>query len=116
MWHDVRLAENGTWDVCRYLAIGPDAAQRLCGLPASELAGLGLEGVLLGNTATSGGGGCAVATGGWGAPRGTLYAVSELLELIGVRFLHPEETLLPPNATMPPYLARRYIPRFEYRA
>ena len=94
------------------LAVGPGAAHALCGLHLAELDGLGLEGLLLGNRANR----CAFATGGLGAPRGTLYAVSELLELIGVRFLHPEETLLPPNATMPPALARRYVPRFEYRA
>jgi hypothetical protein len=110
------------------LAIGPGAAHTVCGLDLSELDGLGLEGLLLGSS--SGGSGssrtlsatgtgsrdCAFATGGIGAPRGTLYAVSELLELIGVRFLHPEETLLPRNATMPPVLAHRYVPRFEYRA
>lgn len=94
-----------------FLAVGPGAAHALCGLELAELDGLGLEGLLLGGTDD-----CAFASGALGAPRGTLYAVSELLELIGVRFLHPEETLLPHNATMPPSLAHRYIPRFEYRA
>lgn len=94
------------------LAVGPGAAHALCALPLSQLSGLGLEGLLLGS---SSGGGCAFASGGVAAPRGTLYAVSELLELLGVRFLHPEETLLPSNATMPPSLAHRYVPRFEYR-
>ena len=95
-----------------FLAVGPGAAHALCGMDLAGLDGLGLEGLLLG----SGGDGCAFATGSTGAPRGTLYAVSELLEIIGVRFLHPEETLLPSNATMPPSLVHRYVPRFEYRA
>lgn len=103
------------------LAVGPIAARTLCGMPMNQLDGLGLEGLILGSSTTSAitkttRPPCAFATGGIGAPRGTLYAVTELLELIGVRFLHPEETVLPTNATMPPVLARRYVPRFEYRA
>jgi hypothetical protein len=103
------------------LAVGPMAANTFCGMPINQLDGLGLEGLVLGSSTTSvtskgTRAPCAFATGGVGAPRGTLYAVTELLELIGVRFLHPEETVLPMNATMPPVLARRYVPRFEYRA
>ena len=98
------------------IAVGP-AAAKWCGLPDSALDGLGLEGVLV----TTGKGvaeGCVVATGGRGAPRGTLYAGTELLELLGFRFLHEEQTVVPSrsNLTMPLSLYRRHVPQLEYRA
>ena len=97
------------------IAIGPGAA-KWCGLPDSALDGLGLEGVLVTNTGVEPG--CVVATGAVGAPRGTLYAGTELLELLGFRFLHEEQTVVPAtsNLTMPPSLHRRYVPQLEYRA
>ena len=96
------------------IAVGP-AAARWCGLPASELVGLGLEGILV--TSIGLAPGCIAATGARGAPRGTLYAGTELLELLGFRFLHKEQTVIPAaNTTMPPSLHRRYVPQLEYRA
>ena len=98
------------------VAVGPTAAM-WCGLSASVLPELGLEGVhVAGGGKTGLAKGCVVATGSVGAPRGTLYAVSELMEQLGVRFLHEEETLLPANAAMPSELMRRFIPPLEYRA
>ena len=96
------------------IAIGP-AAALWCGLDPASLGGLGLEGVLV--TSVGVAAGCVAATGAVGAPRGTLYAGTELLELLGFRFLHEEQTVLPAhNVTMPPTLHRRHVPQLEYRA
>ena len=120
--HNITLhASNESWcdghtpsAAAPVIAIGP-AAARWCGLPDSALGGLGLEGVLVtGQGVTEG---CTVATGAAGAPRGTLYAGTELLELLGFRFLHAEQTVVPANnLTMPPSLHRRHVPQLEYRA
>ena len=50
-----------------------------------------------------------------GGPRGTLYAVYELLENLGVRWFHPDETYVPKTASinLPDTIRRR--PGFEYR-
>ena len=96
------------------IAVGPAAAQ-WCGLPEGALEGLGQEGVLV--TSASLAPGCIVATGAVGAPRGTLYAGTELLELLGFRFLHEEQTVIPSaNVSVPTNLHRRYVPQLEYRA
>jgi hypothetical protein len=55
-------------------------------------------------------------SGGPGAPRGTLYAVNEFLEALGVQFLAANVTVLP--AVLPksmPSLRPRYVPQLEYR-
>jgi hypothetical protein len=112
------------------IAVGAGAA-RWCGVAASNLSllpvepgqGLGQEGVLV--TSTGLAPGCVVATGAEGAARGALYASTELLELLGFRFLHSEETVVPSNNSssrsrsslrMPPTFHRRYVPQLEYRA
>lgn len=50
-----------------------------------------------------------------GGQRGTLYAVYELLEALGVRWFHPEETFIPELSTieLPREIRRR--PSFDYR-
>ncbi len=50
-----------------------------------------------------------------GGPRGTLYAVYELLEALGIRWFHPEESFIPRLAAivLPREVRRR--PSFEYR-
>lgn len=49
-------------------------------------------------------------------PRGTLYAVYEYLERLGVRFLAPDETLIPAQATLPlPQTETCYVPKLQYR-
>ncbi len=96
------------------IAIGPTAAL-WCGLNGSLLDGLGLEGVLV--TSVGVVEGCVAATGAVGAPRGTLYAGTELLELLGFRFLHEEQAVVPAhNVTMPTRINRRHVPQLEYRA
>ena len=94
------------------LAVGYGAA-RLLGVPAASLAGLGREGYILQSAAA---GASLALSGGQGAPRGTLYAVNEFLEGIGVQFLTADATLLP--AQLPPALPalrQSYTPTFEYR-
>jgi len=53
------------------------------------------------------------------APRGSLYAVYDYLERLGVRFFAPDETLTPPLPRagffrLPPANST-FVPRFEYR-
>ena len=50
-----------------------------------------------------------------GGPRGTLYAVYELLEYLGVRWFHPQETYIPKKKTVdfPSYIHNK--PSFKYR-
>ena len=50
-----------------------------------------------------------------GGPRGTLYAVYELLEDLGVRWFHPEETYVPKSASINLPDTIRCRPGFEYR-
>jgi len=50
-----------------------------------------------------------------GGPRGTLYAVYELLEHLGVRWFHPEETYVPRTGSIDLPNAIRHRPAFEYR-
>ena len=83
------------------------------------LDGLGDEGLLV-VTADNGSWalptGCAVLTGGPASARGALYAVNELLEALGVKFLGRYDTVTP--AVLPaslPKLVTRSLPRFEYR-
>ena len=105
---------NATRDTAKtpQLAVGYGAA-RLLGVPAASLAGLGREGYILQSAAA---GASLALSGGQGAPRGTLYAVNEFLEGIGVQFLTADATLLP--AQLPPALPalrQSYTPTFEYR-
>lgn len=94
------------------LAVGYGAA-RLLGVPAARMAGLGREGYVLQPTAARS---SLALSGGRGAPRGTLYAVVEFLEAVGVQFLAADVTVLPkqlPSAL--PLLRPRYVPKLEYR-
>jgi len=50
-----------------------------------------------------------------GGPRGTLYAVYELLEHLGVRWFHPEETYVPKTTSVGLPDSVRRKPAFEYR-
>ena len=103
---------NATRDTAKtpQLAVGYGAA-RLLGVPAATLTGLGREGYVLQPVGAS-----LALSGGEGAPRGTLYALNEFLEAVGVQFLTADATLLPkklPSAL--PALRPRYIPTLEYR-
>ena len=49
-------------------------------------------------------------------PRGTLYAVYDYLESLGVRFLAPDATLVPVRPTIPlPQSGKQYVPKVYYR-
>jgi hypothetical protein len=101
------------------IAVGYDAAI-LLGVHPEELASLGLEGILASTNLSRGiPAGSAALTGSKGAPRGALYAVVELLEAMGVRFLDrlPGGTQLPAAlpAALLPTLDRSFIPPLEYR-
>jgi len=50
-----------------------------------------------------------------GGPRGPLYAVYELLEHMGVRWFHPEETFIPKPARVNLPEEIHHKPSFEYR-
>jgi hypothetical protein len=94
------------------LAVGYGAA-RLLGVPAGQLQGLGREGYVLSPALR---GASLALSGGLGAPRGTLYAVNEFLEAIGVQFLAADVTVLPKRLPPQlPVLPPRYVPRLEYR-
>lgn len=49
-------------------------------------------------------------------PRGTLYVVYEFLESLGVRFLAPDETVIPRKSTISmPKKDKIYVPKLQYR-
>ena len=92
------------------LAVGYHAS-RLLGVPAAALAGLGREGYVMRPIGPS-----LALSGGPAAPRGTLYAVVEFLEALGVSFLAFDATVLPKQ--LPPALPQlrpRFVPPLEYR-
>lgn len=94
------------------LAVGYGAA-RLVGVHAASMTGLGREGYVLQPMRS---GTSLALSGGPGAPRGTLYAVNEFLEALGVQFLAANVTVLPSALpTRMPTLRPRYIPQLEYR-
>eukprot|EP01052_Picozoa_sp_SAG31_P044617 SAG31_NODE_7848_length_1583_cov_1.797170_1_plen_462_part_10 len=95
------------------LAVGYTAA-RLLGVSAASFSGLGREGYLL---LTNAAGTSVALSGGLGAPRGTLYAVNEFLEALGVQFLAADVTvpLLKFPSSLPRKLRPRYVPILEYR-
>ena len=82
----------------RCLGVGPGAALAL-GLAPTALEGLGLEGYVIRSSNLSVPG-AVVASGGVGAPRGTVYASSGLLRLLGWRFFAPDETRVPSRAAL----------------
>ena len=96
------------------IAVGYDAA-RLLGCSPDALAGLGREGYIMAAALPAGPGSLALS-GGRGALRGTLYAVTEFLETIGVEFLAADATVLPKELpqSLPP-LRARFVPKLEYR-
>ena len=92
------------------LAVGYSAA-RLIGTPVANFQGLGKEGYVLLPS-----GGSLALSGEDGSPRGTLYAVNEFLEALGVRFPAPDVTVLPKELPSSlPTLRARYVPKLEYR-
>jgi hypothetical protein len=97
------------------LALGY-AAARLLGAPAAAFDGLGREGYIMYDVSAGTSAASLALSGGPGAPRGTLYAVDEFLEAVGVEFLAADVTLLPEQ--LPPSLPKlrpRYVPKLEYR-
>lgn len=49
-------------------------------------------------------------------PRGTLYAVYDYLESLGVKFIAPDETIIPKLSTIPlPKADKLYVPKLRYR-
>lgn len=49
-------------------------------------------------------------------PRGSLYAVYDYLESLGVRFFAPDETLVPTTSTIAlPAIDKTYVPKLQYR-
>ena len=106
------LAINATRSTANtpQLAVGYEAA-RLLGVSASALTSLGREGYVLHPSGAS-----LALSGGEGAPRGTLYAVNEFLEALGVQFLAIDVTTLPPKLpTQLPVLRPHFVPPLQYR-
>ena len=94
------------------IAVGFDAATNLLeDYGISHLRGLGAEGFVAMTTGNS-----IVLSGGNASQRGDLYATNFFLELLGVRFLATDTTLLPselPSKALSFY--ERHVPSFEYR-
>lgn len=85
------------------IAIGFGSATA-SGMARGAASGLGKEGYVV-TTAAIHPSGSIVATGGDGAPRGTLYAVNAILHAIGVTVLSQDTTVLP-DALPPPFRRR----------
>jgi len=78
-------------------------------LPKEKWANLQTDGILIKTVGND-----LVIAGG--RPRGTLYAVYEFLEMLGIRFFAPDETFIPEKKTISfRNLDTRYTPQFRYR-
>ena len=100
------------------IAVGFGAATVL-GVPPPDLKGLGLEGFvarIFTGTSYAPAGSVALS-GGFGAPRGVLYAVNDFLQALGVHRLAQDTTVLPAAlpVALPPLRQTAFIPKLEYR-
>ena len=94
-------------------ALGPSAATAL-GLPRASLSALSGEAALVDTTSVAG---VVALTGGNHSRRGAVYAAHRYLELLGFRFLHADETIIPAHGcpTTVESIRRTFIPAFQYR-